>query len=204
MFFRPTPGCCVPRAEETINPLVLDFTKSDPPRLAAVIAQCVVALVAIVGGADMFVEALTAVARDAVVEPLVLALVIVPFATELPEKINSVFWARDGKDALALVNITGAMVFQSTIPLAFGLAFTEWHLNDYSILTSVLALAGGALAIFELQIRKRFLGRAVIAWAVLYASFVVYVVGPPDLRLAPRSRPLARDATGRRRVGARR
>ena len=46
----------------------------------------------------------------------ILALVIAPIATELPEKFNSVIWVRQGKDTLALGNITGAMVFQSVHP----------------------------------------------------------------------------------------
>ena len=161
--------------EETIKPLLFDTTKSDAPGLRSVIAQCVVALLAIVGGAHLFVEALTDLAAHAGVTPLVLSLVLAPFATELPEKINSFFWAREGKDALTLGNITGAMVFQSTIPVAFGLAFTDWDLDRYSIVAGLLALTGGGLAIFELQIRRRFVGHAVVAWACLYASFVIYV-----------------------------
>ena len=50
-----------------------------------------------------------------------LALILAPLATELPEKVNSFFWVRDGKDSLALGNISGAMVFQSTIPVGIGL-----------------------------------------------------------------------------------
>jgi cation:H+ antiporter len=164
------------QAEETIKPLLFDTTKSDAPSLSAVVAQCVVALLAIVGGAHLFVEALTTLAEHAGLKPLVLSLVLAPFATELPEKINSFFWARDGKDALALGNITGAMVFQSTLPVAFGLTFTDWDLDRYSIVAGLLALCGGGLAIFELQVRRRFVGRAVATWACLYAAFVVYVV----------------------------
>ena len=163
------------QAEETIKPLLFDRTKNDAPSLATVLVQCVVALLAIVGGAHLFVEALTDLAEHAGVKPLVLSLVLAPFATELPEKINSFFWAREGKDALALGNITGAMVFQSTLPVAFGLTFTDWDLDRYSIVAGVLALVGGGLAIFELQVRRRFVGRAVATWACLYASFVVYV-----------------------------
>ena len=66
------------------------------------------------------------------VEPLVLSLVLAPLATELPEKANSFFWVRDGKDSLALGNITGAMVFQSTIPIAVGLLLTEWELDRFA------------------------------------------------------------------------
>jgi hypothetical protein len=50
-----------------------------------------------------------------------------------------------------------------------------WDLDPYSVAAGLLALAGGGLAIFELQVRKRFAGRAVATWACLYASFVVYV-----------------------------
>ena len=49
---------------------------------------------------------------------------LAPLATELPEKANSVLWVRQGKDALALGNITGAMVFQATVPVSLGLVLT--------------------------------------------------------------------------------
>jgi cation:H+ antiporter len=106
----------------------------------------------------------------------VLALVLAPFATELPEKANSFFWVRSSKDSLALGNITGAMVFQSTLPVAVGLAFTDWKLDAFAVLAGVLALLGGLNAILTLQVRKRFSGRAIAIWAVLYAIFVGYVV----------------------------
>jgi cation:H+ antiporter len=58
-----------------------------------------------------------------------IALVLAPLATELPEKFNSVLWVRGNKDSLALGNITGAMVFQSSVPVSLGLAFTDWTLD---------------------------------------------------------------------------
>ena len=163
-------------AEEELRPLILDTTRSDPPTMPTVLLQLLVALGAIVGGAHIFVEQVLHVAESAGLEPLVLSLVLAPFATELPEKANSFFWVREGKDALALGNITGAMVFQSTLPVSVGLAFTDWELGTYSVLAGGLALAGGLVAILTLQIRRRFSGRAIVLWATLYASFVVYVV----------------------------
>jgi cation:H+ antiporter len=163
-------------AEEELRPLILDATRGDPPSMQIVVLQLVVALGAIVGGAHLFVEQVLHVADSVGLEPLVLSLVLAPFATELPEKANSFFWVREGKDSLALGNITGAMVFQSTLPLAVGLAFTAWELDTYSILAGCLALGGGVVAILTLQIRRRFSGRAIALWAGLYAAFVVYVV----------------------------
>jgi cation:H+ antiporter len=163
-------------SEEALKPLIMDTTRSDPPGRSTVIVQLLVALGAIVGGAHLFVEQVLHVADSAGLEPLVLSLVLAPFATELPEKANSFFWVRDGKDSLALGNITGAMVFQSTIPVSIGLLFTSWELDTYSILAGCLALAGGAVAIVTLQVRRRFSGRAIFLWAAFYAIFVGYVV----------------------------
>ena len=148
---------------------------ADPP-MGWIIAQFVVALGTIVGGAHLFVEELIHVADSLGVDAIVLSLVLAPLATELPEKANSFFWMRDGKDSLALGNITGAMVFQSTIPIAFGLAFTEWDLDKFGLLSAALGLAGGILAYWVLRLRGRFTVPAVAAWGVLYGSFLVFVI----------------------------
>jgi cation:H+ antiporter len=163
---------------EEIAPLIIARSlppdAEDPPR-GLIWTQFALGLVAIVGGAHLFVEELISVADSIGVEPLVLSLVLAPLATELPEKANSFFWVRDGKDTLALGNITGAMVFQSTIPIAFGLAFTEWELDRYAVLSGVLGLAGGIVAYATLHRQGRFSGPAIAIWGVLYGVFLAYV-----------------------------
>jgi cation:H+ antiporter len=128
-----------------------------------------------VGGAHLFVEELLTIAESIGVEAVVLALILAPLATELPEKVNSFFWVREGKDALALGNISGAMVFQSTIPVGIGLLFTEWQLGGNAALSVCLGLAGGLLAYATLHRGNRFTLPAVIAWFALYASFIAVV-----------------------------
>ena len=167
-------GGAVQRAE-TIGPLYMDRTPGDEPPGSTIAIQFVVGLGAIVGGAHLFVEELLHVAESIGLEPLVLSLVLAPLATELPEKANSFFWVKDGKDSLALGNITGAMVFQSTIPIAFGLALTEWDLNRFAILSGILGLTGGALAYWALRLRGRFEPLPIMLWAGLFATFIVYV-----------------------------
>jgi len=162
--------------EETLNPLILSMTKHGPPATSSVIAQIVLGLGAIVGGAHLFVHELLEIADHLGVPALVLALVLAPLATELPEKANSFFWVREGKDTLALGNITGAMVFQSTLPVAIGLAFTSWALDFFSLFAAGLGIAGGLLAIWSLQVRQRFNGVAVAIWGALWVAFVLAVV----------------------------
>ncbi len=166
------------QAEETLNPLILERRtgREEDPGVSIAVLQFLVGLGAMVGGAHLFVEELLHVAEDIGVEAIVLSLILAPLATELPEKVNSFFWVREGKDSLALGNITGAMVFQSTLPVSIGLAFTAWELDSHSILAGGLALAGGLVAILTLRIRRRFSGRAILVWATLYAIFVGYVV----------------------------
>ncbi len=153
------------RAERRMNP---------SPLLCAI--QLLVGLGAMVGGAHLFVEELLNIAGDLGVEAVVLALILAPLATELPEKVNSFFWVREGKDSLALGNITGAMVFQSTVPFGIGLLFTDWALSANAALSIALGLAGGLLAYEALHRRGRFGLSAVLGWFTLYAAFIVVVV----------------------------
>ncbi len=162
---------------EDIGPLILDRTPhSGDPRLHLIVIQLIAGLAAIVGGAHLFVEELLHVAEDIGIEPLVLSLILAPLATELPEKANSFFWVRDGKDALALGNITGAMVFQSTLPIAIGLLLTDWDLDRFAVVSGVLGLAGGVIAYFAMHKRGRFQWPSIVAWTGLFAAFLVYVL----------------------------
>jgi cation:H+ antiporter len=165
------------QAEETLNPLILargPNAANEPPLWLAVL-QVLVGLAAMVGGAHLFVEELVHFAKEIGVEAIVLSLILAPLATELPEKVNSFFWVREGKDSLALGNITGAMVFQSTIPVGIGLMFTEWELSGNAAISMALGLAGGVIAYWALRLRDRFELPAIIAWLGLYVAFIVIV-----------------------------
>ncbi len=163
--------------EETLEPLVFERRpeRRRDPALGLCILQLLVGLGAMVGGAHLFVESLLHIAEDLGVEAVVLALVLAPLATELPEKVNSFFWVREGKDSLALGNISGAMVFQSTIPVGIGLIFTNWQLSTNAAISVALGLAGGLLAYEVLHRRGRFDLPAVAAWFALYTAFIAIV-----------------------------
>jgi cation:H+ antiporter len=164
------------QSEEELPDLYLDPTERGPPPGWKIALQFFGGLALIVGGAHLFVEQLIAIAESIGVAPLVLSLLVAPLATELPEKANSFLWIREGKDTLALGNITGAMVFQSTVPVAVGVAFTGWELSRYALLAASLALIGGAVALWSLHLRRRFTGPAIAAWTALFTVFGVTVI----------------------------
>jgi cation:H+ antiporter len=161
-------------AEEELDGLFFDPSRDDPPNAVQIGAQFVVSLAAIIGGAELFVHQVEHLAHALGIDTLVLALVLTPLATELPEKANSVLWVREGKDTLALGNITGAMVFQSTLPVSVGLLFTSWRLEPAALAAGATALAGGALALAAVS-RRRLGWPPTVGWAVLFGAFVAFV-----------------------------
>ncbi|MBK8295585.1 MAG: sodium:calcium antiporter [Solirubrobacterales bacterium] len=150
--------------------------RDSPPPNFIMITQLLVGLGAMIGGAHLFVHELLNVAEHLGVSAIILSLILAPLATELPEKANSFFWVREGKDALALGNITGAMVFQSTIPVFFGMVFIDWNLDHFAIISMILGLLGGAVAYWALRKRGEFGKLAIALWAIFYLTFLGVVI----------------------------
>lgn len=98
-----------------------------PTNIATIILQLAAGLSLLVFGAKGFIHSVEAAAPLLGISALMLSLLIIPIATELPEKVNSILWIRRGKDTMAFGNITGAMVFQGTLLPAIGIMLTPWE-----------------------------------------------------------------------------
>ncbi len=156
------------------------------PHSTLVALQTLVALGLIIGGAQVFVSQTQWVSESVLHIPGgIVALLIAPLATELPEKFNSIIWISRDKDTLALGNITGAMAFQGTLPVTLGILFTPWDLNltwgtpgFLNGLSAILALISGGL----LYLRARSLGegrmtaRPFFVGGIFYLVFIAVVV----------------------------
>ncbi len=124
-------------------------------------------------GATQFVDQVIIFSQHAHLNPGVLSLILSPLATELPEKYNSVIWIRQKKDHLALANITGAMVFQSCIPVALGLAFSPWVLSSAELLAGGIALA--SVVLLYINLRDSELGTPTLM--IGGAAYAVFIAG---------------------------
>ncbi len=150
--------------------------KCGSDKLRLIIPQIFLGLAGIIGGAFLFVDHVDDLACYLGLPTIVLSLIITPVATELPEKINSVLWARQGKDTLALGNITGALVFQSCIPVAFGVGFTKWNLDPGTVLTGIVAVISGTIFMLLLKSNKLkavHLTCGMVAYAIAIGSFIL-------------------------------
>lgn len=137
-------------------------------------AQLITALASIIIGAELFVSNIEIVATSLGISTLALSIIITPIATELPEKFNSVIWISRSKDTLSLGNITGAMVFQSCIPVAIGILATEWKLDNITILSALLALLSSLVTYLWIKTRKSLNPAPLLAGGLFYLAFIIF------------------------------
>jgi cation:H+ antiporter len=111
-----------------------------PDHMLIVLVQLGLGLGLLIIGAKGFIQGVEEAATHLEISVLLLSLLIVPVATELPEKVNSILWIRRRKDTLAFGNITGAMVFQGSILPAIGLLMTPWQPRPEMVMGLLITL----------------------------------------------------------------
>lgn len=111
-----------------------------PNNMTVIVIQLLLGLGLLVAGAKGFIGGVEEASALLGISALLLSLLIIPIATELPEKVNSILWIRKGKDTLAFGNITGAMVFQGTLLPAIGIMLTPWEPRKEVLLGIALTL----------------------------------------------------------------
>ena len=156
--------------------LYFDTTKDDPPTNVQILLQTLIGVGMLVGAAELFVGSIEHLAHGFGIDALVLTLVIAPLATELPEALNSVLWIRQGKDTLALGNVTGAMVLQTMPLVAFGMVFTDWRLTAPALIAMLAALAGAALSLVAVRHAGRWPVPFIGCWTGLYLGGIASII----------------------------
>lgn len=158
--------------EAELEPLIFSPRRA-VPSYGLITLQGLVGLAGLAGGAHLFVTAARSIAEALHVSPLILALLIAPLATELPEMSNSFLWLYRKKDTLAVGNVTGAMVFQGTFPVSIGLIGTEWSLAPSAMVTMGLALTAAGTGMLQLLWSGHWRPWLLAGGAVLYLGYTL-------------------------------
>ncbi len=143
--------------------------------LFSILVQLALGLACIVAGAHGFVHAVEALARLLEVSTLALSLIVIPVATELPEKVNSILWIRRRRDTLAFGNITGAMVFQGSLLPALGILLTPWEPRREVLAGIVLTLFASAYLLWRLR-RSRLRPRDLVVNGMCYLAYLILAI----------------------------
>jgi cation:H+ antiporter len=151
-----------------LEPLKIRWTDPQPALFWALV-QTGAALAVILVASRIFVSQLETIGVWFGASPQLVALLLSPIATEMPETINAIIWVRQGRENMALANISGAMMIQATVPAACGLFGTPW-LFDRSLVLAGVVTALAVLALFLLFRGGRITGRR-LSWASLLYLF---------------------------------
>ena len=154
---------------EELEPLKFRPQESNPS-MGWVALQTGVALAVIFAASRLFVAQVESVGIWMGVAPQVISLLLSPLATELPETMNALIWVKQGRERLALANISGAMMIQTTVPSAFGLLFTPW-LFDRSLTVSVFVTMLSISILFFMFRRGQVSGFRLSLVALFYLIF---------------------------------
>ena len=143
----------------------------------------VAAFVALIKGADMFVDGAASMARKLGVSPAIIGLTIVAMGTSAPEAAVSVSASVTGANEIALGNVVGSNLFNLLVVLGFCMLITklpttkEILVRDFPwniiatvavvVMVAFFGLANGSPAI------GRFEG---IVLLILFVSYMAYVI----------------------------
>jgi len=158
--------------DEELEPLKL---RPGNPNMAWAGAQAGLALIVISVASHIFVAQLETIGMAIGMAPHIVALLLSPVATELPETMNAIIWVRQGKERLALANISGAMMIQATIPSALGIFFTPWRF-DTTLLVSGMVTALAIIVLWLMFRRGKVDSRALACVALLYGLFAGWML----------------------------
>lgn len=150
--------------------------KNPHPPMFLIITQVVSSLVIMIAGAHIFVHGVEKISHLLGLNPLIFSLLVAPIATELPEKINSITWIWRKKDTLAVGNIAGAMVFQSTVPVSFGIVFTDWNITGLAFVSGVFAIVAGFVVLTVSYINRKYFAYGFSVGLVFFVAYVYLVV----------------------------
>jgi len=159
---------------DDLEPLKLQPKRVTPTK-AAVLTQMAITLALIFGASQLFVAQLEWAGPALGLPPVVVALLISPVATELPEVMNAIIWVRQGKTQLALANISGAMMIQATVPSGIGILLTPWMFDTPLVLAGVATMTSISYLLWLLR-RNKFTAARLTGAAGFYVAFAAALV----------------------------
>jgi len=154
-----------------LEPLKLQRRRTVPATWA-VLTQTVATLVVIFVASQVFVTQIEWAGPAMGLPTTVVALLLAPVATELPEILNAIIWVRQGKVGLALANISGSMMIQATVPSGIGLLATPWLFTFPLLLAGLVTMAAIGYLLLLLRTGKITTGR-LAGTAAFYGLFAL-------------------------------
>ena len=163
-------------AREERPPPLRFSPRTRPPSIGAVLFQFLVAAAVTAIAAYWFVTSVVRVSAAIGISPLLVSIVLSPIASELPEALNVSLWMRRGLDELAVGNVLGAMMFQTSIASAMAMLATPWRLDMHAYAAAGAALVAVFVVLAAMGLIRRLGARALAACGLLYVAYLAFAI----------------------------
>ena len=163
--------------EECVDELLIiqKFKKLEKYRDFLIISQILFSLIVLSIAIHYFVCEIKHFSVLFNISPIILSLIITPFATELPECINSLIWVKNKKDDLALSNINGAIIFQSIIPMSLGILLTPFVYDKTIALCALFVIITTMILMAIINFVKKINCQTLLLCGIFYFLFICYL-----------------------------
>lgn len=132
--------------------------------------------VLVVWGADVTVNAASAIARMFGMSDRLIGLTIVALGTSLPELVTSVTAARKGKADIAIGNIVGSNIFNILFVVGTTAIVTPVIFEANFVIDTLVAFAAGVILWLGVFKNKELRRPAGIVMLLAYAGYFVYLI----------------------------
>ncbi len=140
----------------------------------ALATQILVAVVLLYFGSRYLVSSVAMIAQGINVNPLGLAVIIIPAATAIPETITALIWGYRGKDTLSIGALVGEKILYSTFYPALGLFLTSWVLDIHAIF-SVIVTTLVSLILLYFILKNRLPWYGLLLGLILFVAYGILV-----------------------------
>ena len=136
----------------------------------------VLGLALIVWGADVAVDAATALARIFGLSERFIGLTVVALGTSLPELFTSVTAARKGNADIAIGNIVGSNIFNILFVVGLSAMIVPVPFTPNFRIDTIVAIAAGVMLLLCSLKQKKLVRRHGIAMLLCYGAYFLYLL----------------------------
>lgn len=136
----------------------------------------IIGAVLVVWGADISVNAASAIAKMFGMSDRLIGLTIVALGTSLPELVTSVTAARKGKADIAIGNIVGSNVFNILFVVGTTALVTPVIFESKFVIDTLVAFGAGVLLWLGVMKHKELRRPAGVLMLLAYAGYFVYLI----------------------------
>ncbi len=131
------------------------------------LVQLGIAVVVLYYGSEKLVSAVSSLSAMTSISPLGLALVIIPFATAIPETISALIWGYRGKDTMSLGSLVGEKILYSTFYPGIGLLVTDWRVDCHAVFSVVTTTVVSLILLY-------FISKDEVPWQALFSGILFF------------------------------